>query len=247
LIGLKGVGRYTASAVLSISYNQPYAVVDGNVYRVLSRLFNVKIPIDSGDGQKYFITLADKLLDRENPGNHNQAIMEFGALQCIPQNPDCENCIFVENCEAYGAGKVNYLPVKEKAIRKKDRYFYLFIIKQNNHFLIRKRKNTDIWKGLYEFPLIEDGEHINWMEALHKQLLIGANHDIIVDMELCGKPHPLTHQTIHSKFVFLRLLSDSSLIGEGIQSVNYEDLTKLPVPKIIEKVIVENEAWFLGN
>ncbi|MGE0567222.1 MAG: A/G-specific adenine glycosylase, partial [Bacteroidia bacterium] len=155
LLNLKGVGTYTAAAIASFSYKTPVAVVDGNVYRVLSRIFGIETPIDTLSGKKEFQNMADKLLDIHSPDIYNQAIMEFGALYCKGSNPDCENCIFQKNCFALKFDKVKLLPVKEKKVKVKKRVLnYFIIIDKNKNCIIQKREASDIWKGLYEFPLI---------------------------------------------------------------------------------------------
>ena len=128
LLQLKGVGTYTASAIASIAYHEPVAVVDGNVARVLSRLFAMEEPINSSSGVKQLQLLADEMLDRDDPGTHNQAMMEFGALQCVPQGPDCEACPLQVHCMAYKEGKVSLLPLKIKKTKVRDRYFYYMVL-----------------------------------------------------------------------------------------------------------------------
>jgi A/G-specific adenine glycosylase len=153
---LKGVGSYTAAAIASFTMDEPIAVVDGNVYRVLSRILGIHTPIDSTEGKKEFNILANKLLDVNEPAVYNQAIMDFGASCCKPRLPDCENCPFAEYCEALKQGLVTELPVKAGKTKVRKRYFdYLVFVDNERNTLIRKRINKDIWQGLYEFPLIE--------------------------------------------------------------------------------------------
>lgn len=164
VISLKGIGEYTAAAIVSFVWNQPYPVVDGNVFRVLSRLFAVDTPIDTPRGKKAFTELAGLVMDPRYAGQHNQAIMELGALQCVPQNPDCEACPLKERCAAYGTGDVQTYPVKQKKTKTRDRYFhYLYIIYKGKTWLAR-RKGKDIWEGLYEFPLIETDKAMDFAE-----------------------------------------------------------------------------------
>ncbi len=162
LLKLKGVGDYTASAVASICFNKPEAVVDGNVYRVLSRVFGIATPINTTAGQKEFKELAQVLIDKKQPGTFNQAIMEFGACYCVPQNPDCGNCIFNDSCVAFQQKKVGELPVKIKAKPIKKRYFnYLVVLLENERTILQQRTGKGIWHKLYEFPLIETSKEIN--------------------------------------------------------------------------------------
>jgi A/G-specific adenine glycosylase len=155
IISLKGVGNYTAAAISSFAYNLPYAVVDGNVFRLLSRLFDIDIAIDSNEGQKTFAQIANELLDKENPSLHNQAIMEFGALQCTPA-PDCSVCPLRVSCAAFSASRVAELPIKSKKTKVKEIEMNYLIIEQNGQILVRERTGNGIWKGLWEFYLIED-------------------------------------------------------------------------------------------
>ena len=161
ILQLKGIGEYTAAAISSFSYNLPHAVVDGNVYRVLSRFFGIDTPIDSTIGKKKFQETATAILDTNNPGLHNQAMMEFGAMLCKPQNPLCAECPVNTACYALQHKCVDALPVKSKRVKPRDRHFnYLYITYQDG-FFIRKRTGKDIWTDLYDFPLIESEQGIN--------------------------------------------------------------------------------------
>src|SRR6187200_768093 len=155
ILSLKGIGNYTASAIASFAYNLPYAVVDGNVFRVLSRIFGIKKPIDSTEGKKLFSQLAFELLDKKQPGIYNQALMDFGAVICKPQNPLCHNCVLKDYCFAFKNDLVNRLPVKGKKIKMTTRWFNYLVIEFQGKFYIRKRTGNDIWKSLHEFVLIE--------------------------------------------------------------------------------------------
>jgi A/G-specific adenine glycosylase len=166
LLKLKGVGDYTASAIASICYNEPTAVVDGNVYRVLSRVFGIDTAVNSSTGVKEFKLLAQELIDVEQPGTYNQAIMEFGARYCVPQNPDCANCIFSDRCEAFRKRQVDMLPVKIRKQKIKERHFnYLVLLSEEEQATILRRRNKKgIWQSLYEFPLIETSAEVSWNE-----------------------------------------------------------------------------------
>lgn len=152
---LKGVGTYTAAAIASFAFNLPYAVVDGNVFRVLSRVYGIKTPIDTTEGKKYFLALADELLDKKQPGKYNQAIMDFGATVCKPVSPLCTSCVFQKYCVARNQHSITVLPVKIKKHAIKKRWFYYLVIKQDTRYAVQQRSTKDIWQGLYEFPLIE--------------------------------------------------------------------------------------------
>mgnify|MGYP001598355526 CR=1 FL=1 len=155
ILKLKGIGKYTAAAIASFAYNLPYPVVDGNVQRVLARVFGVSETFSSSEGEKKFYSLAGNLLNRKNPGNFNQAIMEFGAIHCTPVNPKCMKCIFRESCVAFQTGRVADFPVKSKKAKSRNRYFNYLVIHNGNNIFLDKRQKNDIWKNLYEFPLIE--------------------------------------------------------------------------------------------
>lgn len=152
---LKGVGDYTAAAIAAFAYDLPHAVLDGNVYRVLARFFGIPTPIDTPAAKKEFSALATALLDTARPGAYNQAIMDFGARHCSPRQPACEQCPLKPHCVAFKTGEVNGLPVKSKAIEKKDRFFAYAVFYQGDYTWVRQRTGKDIWQNLYEFPLLE--------------------------------------------------------------------------------------------
>ena len=235
LIKLKGVGDYTASAIASICFDEPTAVVDGNVYRVLSRYFGLKSPINSSRGVKEFKELAQQLIDKKQPGIFNQAIMEFGAVQCKPQSPDCTICPISTSCFALQKQIVSSLPVKNNKIIIKKRFFnYLVVTYQNNNTLIRQRKSKGIWQGLYEFPLVESQQEIHI-----KELLITKNfQEIIVDenftISLFNETpiiHKLTHQHLYVKFWIIKT---KRKIDHGI---NWNDFKKYPVSILIHNFV----------
>ena len=155
IISIKGIGEYTAAAILSIAYNKPFAVVDGNVYRVLSRLFAIDTPIDMSAGKKQFAKLAQNLIDVSNPAKYNQAIMELGALQCTPVQPLCDSCPLQYLCVAKQLNMQSEFPVKSKKVKVRNRYLHYFHIEYEGYTYLNKRIGKDIWKNMYEFPLIE--------------------------------------------------------------------------------------------
>lgn len=201
---LKGIGPYTAAAISSFAFNQPYAVVDGNVQRVLSRYFGISTPIDTGQGKAFYQSLADELLDVKNPGEYNQAIMDFGAIICKPQNPLCHECNQRHECVAFKNGHVNKLPVKGKALSKKNRWLYYFLIEVNNRIYIRKRIENDIWQNLHEFVLFDSPKpvkdtviHQSFLKKLFKKDLYKIRH-------ISGLyKQQLTHQNIFGQFILV--------------------------------------------
>jgi A/G-specific adenine glycosylase len=239
LLKLKGVGTYTAAAIASIAFNEPMAVVDGNVYRVIARYLGIHAAIDSTQGQKEFAQAAQKLLWKKDPGKYNQAIMEFGALQCTPSGPDCNNCVLNATCFAFNNDLVNKLPVKEKSLKIKRRYFNYLIIKYKNKFVFQKRSSKDIWQGLYEFPLIETDRPIATITELKKTSPILEKRlkklDFVEKIE--QKKHLLTHQEIHPifwVFVWKVTLMDMKMAFPECTLVSVEEAENLPFPKIIE-------------
>ncbi len=201
---LKGIGPYTAAAISSFAFNLPHAVVDGNVFRVLARIFGIDKPIDSTEGKKYFTALAEELLDKKQPGKYNQAIMDLGAVICKPQ-PVCSVCVFQEDCYAFQHKKINELPVKKKKIAIKKRWFYYLVLEYKNEIVLQQRTEKDIWQGLYEFPMIEAPHE--WpvkkiiQEARKKKWLMKDNY-IIVSVSPLYKQQ-LSHQLIAGQFITL--------------------------------------------
>lgn len=201
LLKLKGVGDYTAAAIASFAFDEAKAVVDGNVYRVLSRVFGIASPIDSSKGKKEFQNIADELIDRNQPAAFNQAIMEFGALQCVPASPDCENCPLKIECEAYKKNIISQLPFKEKKIKQKHRYFNYFIITdKNDNIAIQQRGKGDIWENLFELPLIETSSELNENFKEIKKLLAETFKSNSKTSFLFNQKHILTHRIINAKF-----------------------------------------------
>lgn len=233
---LKGVGDYTAAAIASFAYGQPYAVVDGNVYRVLSRVFGIGTPIDTTEGKKQFQQLANELLYKKDPGQYNQAIMEFGAMYCKPANPDCESCIFSSSCEAKAKKSVARLPVKEKKTAIKKRYFnYLVCIDKNKNIRVNKRLDKDIWQGLYEFDLIETTQETEWeklMQQKEMKRIIGKAGTLTHTSELYK--HVLSHQHLYARFYILKLNNRFESDETVINSKNWQ---KLAFPRLIDKFI----------
>ncbi len=208
---LKGIGPYTAAAISSFAYNLPYAVVDGNVFRVLARLTGKQIPIDSVKGKKYFTKLAGELLDEKRAGSYNQAIMDFGATVCKPIAPLCGDCVFKKYCAAYLGKKTAVLPVKEKKIKTRKRWFYYLLLEHNKEIAIRRRNGKDIWQGLYEFPLIEASDEINAGKVLQqatKEKLIGKNGYQLISTSPKFRQQ-LSHQLIEGRFITVQLRSKS--------------------------------------
>ncbi|WP_281991046.1 A/G-specific adenine glycosylase [Aquimarina aggregata] len=239
LLKLKGVGDYTASAIASICYKEAVPVVDGNVYRVLSRYFGIETPINSTEGVKEFKKLAISLMDHDEPADYNQAIMEFGALQCKPKNPYCIVCPLNDSCESLKNGKVTVLPVKLKKLKIKKRYFnYIVLLINNSQTIIQQRVGNGIWKGLYEFPLIEN-ETIDitkiTSDTTIKNIIEDKNYEIVPYNE---DPiiHKLSHQHLYTKFYIIRL-DAIGVISKNQKLIDYKDIKTYPVPILLGNFI----------
>ncbi len=235
---LKGVGDYTASAVASICFNEAVPVVDGNVYRVLSRCFDIETPINSTAGIKEFKLLAWELLDRENPSLFNQGLMEFGALHCKPRNPHCEHCPFNDSCLALKHNKVGELPVKLRKTKVKKRYFnYLVFSSEENETMLQQRKGKGIWEGLYEFPLIETGEPATAEtfiseEKIQQETGVAAGNVVLYN----EKPvvHKLSHQHIYTHFWMV----NAEVLNE--KGIPIGKVKNYPVPVLIQNFLEES-------
>ena len=241
ILSLKGVGPYTAAAIASFAFNLPHAVVDGNVFRVLSRFFGINTATDTTTGKKIFTALAEELLEKKQAGIYNQAIMDFGAIICKPQNPLCAICPLKSKCVALLTGKVDVLPVKAGKMIKKLRWFYYFILEYNGKIFVRKRGPKEIWENLYEFLLFEaDGlMSLEEMQATNFfKNIAGKNKAVVLHVSKMYKQQ-LTHQTLQGCFIQLKLNQEPIL--DGYKAVTYNELKKLAFPKFITGYLAENE------
>ena len=232
---LKGVGDYTASAICSIAYGLPYAVVDGNVYRVLSRLYGVDTPIDSSAGKKEFALLAKAMLGNHEPGEYNQAIMDFGALQCTPGVPDCSACPLCEYCSARAEGRVSELPVKGHKTVTKNRYFNYIYVRAGAYTYLNKRTGDDIWRNLYEFPLIETEKEVGEEEFYslpQLQGLLGGTPNPHFRLICKGVKHVLSHRVIWANFYELLLPEDTGLFASYMR-IREDELETFPVSRLM--------------
>ncbi|HOZ85617.1 MAG TPA: A/G-specific adenine glycosylase [Niabella sp.] len=239
IIKLKGIGPYTAAAIASFAFNAPCAVVDGNVHRVLSRVFYITDPIDSSEGKKTFEKLANTLLNIQKPGDHNQAIMDFGATVCKPTNPVCDTCIFNKFCKAYLTNNIEKLPVKKKRILKTHRYFNFFILEHRKKIAIKQRTKNDIWRHLFEFPMIETSRKYSSQEitdTLVQNDWIPRN----IRLQKIEKEFNqiLTHQTIHAVF-FKAIVPLQSNASNDYIWITRKDLKTFAFPKIINSFLQE--------
>jgi A/G-specific adenine glycosylase len=240
IISLSGIGNYSAAAICSFAYNFPVAVVDGNVIRVLSRLFNLMEPVDKSIGRKTLTEIANEHLDKSNPGLYNQALMNFGAVHCTPKNPECNNCIFKNGCKAHLSGLVDLLPIKATKIKIKKRYFhYLFITNKKGEIALQKRHHKDIWKGLYQFPMIETKVDTSLNNSTSKKLI--ENEFIITSKSIISNSEKLvqklTHQLIIGRFYTMPSVKIHDKIKQDIYFVKPENLANFAFPKIISEFL----------
>ncbi len=241
---LKGVGDYTAAAIASFGFNLPHAVLDGNVYRVLSRFWGIEKPIDEAKNKKEFAQLAQNLLADNPPATYNQAIMDFGAIHCKPKNPLCGTCLHSSKCVAFREQKQAILPIKIKKIKRKERYFYYFIYHFDNKILLRKRSDKDIWQGLYDFCLLE-------MDSLHdkEDLLQIADFEPFINQKepLKSISQPFSQQLTHQKIVavFVEIdLKKNIIVPDNCIWVDLAAVQNYAFPKIVSDYL-ENKTLTL--
>jgi A/G-specific adenine glycosylase len=232
IILLKGIGAYTAAAICSFAYNTCIPVIDGNVIRVLSRIFGIQSPIDQKIGISTIQSLAQKYISKDNPALYNQAIMDFGAILCKPKNPDCNNCTFSTECIAYNLELIDSIPLKSKKIIVKKRYFNYLVLQTEQGILIEKRLEKDIWKELYQFPLVETEDFestINW----NNQLNFGFNFEL--EKATMSKVffQKLTHQEIYGRFYIFNLNNKIDHKELKYVYLNIVTKNKFALPKII--------------
>ncbi len=241
---LPGIGPYTEAAILSFAYGLPEPAVDGNVYRVISRLEACDIPIDSPRGQKYFRARAKALLDYRDPGRHNQSMIELGALVCSPRNPRCGDCPLEPYCQARAEGRQMAFPIKQGKTRVSNRYLNYFLVRlSGGEMLLRRRRKGDIWEGLYEWPLIETSEPSEieqllvspaWMAL--SQSLVGLH---LSPWQVAYREHRLTHRLLHTR---LYLVEAEHYQGEEYQVVPSSELEEYGMPILLRKLLADIEA-----
>ena len=246
---LKGVGEYTAAAIASFAYGLPYAVVDGNVYRVLARFFGIDTPIDTTPGKKIFRQLADELLNKAQPARYNQAIMDFGATHCMPKLPLCAACLHRPHCKAYQNQQVSQLPVKSKKLKKRHRYFYYWVVTDGTQVALRKRAEGDIWAGLYDFPL---SELEAWVEGLFltdrlmetpfwaEQL---APYAPRIEHLSERYDQVLTHQKINALFIRVQVQPDFFVENADLLPVERKKIKNFAFPKLIGRYWAQEKRW----
>ena len=239
ILRLKGVGRYTAAAIASFAYHLPHPVIDGNVYRFISRLRGITTPIATDAAYKEFEAILTQLIDRQRPDRFNAALMDFGALQCRPQ-PDCTACPFANECEARRTSRVDMLPVKAPKAKPKDRWFYYFDLHWEGRRVMQQRKGNDIWRGLWEFPLLETPQELSPddLDAAVRHFIQDNYH--LSPLAFHPSPpylHQLTHRTIHARFIQAELPEEPISRPAGSQIMTRRQMNSVPVPRLIDKYL----------
>jgi A/G-specific adenine glycosylase len=235
---LRGIGDYTAAAIASIAFRQPVAVVDGNVYRVLARVFGKDLDISSTTGKKAFSVLANELVSETQPDIHNQAIMEFGALHCTPRNPKCEDCVLATGCFARAKGMQQQLPVKSKQKPVRRRYFYYAVVRKGSSLLMTPRLGKDIWQGLYDFALVESTKRLG--EA---RIMGEVSQQLGVDLGAAdvtiSQPYKqiLTHQHIFSRFIVIEVGAGFGVSNGSLKFYSRKKIAALPKPALISRFL----------
>ena len=240
LLKLKGIGTYTAAAIASFAFGEKVAVLDGNVYRVLSRVFGIETDITSNEAKKVFGKLANELISDSQPATHNQAIMEFGAVQCVPVSPLCLFCPLSFGCVANAANRQGSLPVKTKKTKVRERFFNYFVIEQNQRLLLRERTNKDVWEGMFDFYLIETHQAENWETLVEDAWLKTVAKLGTMQSESGLYTHILTHQRIQTKFWHISLSSEVSLLlPSNFQFYVLEEVDQLPKSTLVNNFLKE--------
>ena len=243
ILSLKGIGSYTASAIMSFAFDKPYAVLDGNVYRVLSRFFGIELPINTSEGKKYYANLSQVLLDKKQPALYNQAIMDFGAVVCKPVLPLCNICPLQKKCIAFLENKTTSLPVNNKIVKQKVRFFNYLIVKHKQHLYVAKRSGKDIWHNLYEFILIESKSVLDErsLTADPKFLSLFKEMSFEIKSESQGVSQKLTHQLIRGKFFYIEI-KKPLLPQHNYIRVNENKIEELPFPKFILSYLTDKNV-----
>ena len=236
---LKGIGEYTAAAISSISFALPFAAVDGNVYRVLSRYFGISTPVNSTKGKNEFNQLANQLINKQDPGTFNEALMEFGALQCTPRNPGCNTCPLQNQCSAYNHQNIANLPVNNNKIKIRHRFFNYLYLEHEKFIFLEKRETNDIWQNLYQLPLIESQKALTTDELLTDEkfrswfdesaFIIGSVSNEVI--------HVLSHQKLHVRFIGISISKPQP--GSNWIRIRPEDVSDYPIPKLIDNFLME--------
>ena len=237
LIKLPGIGKYTAAAIASFAFGQNTPAIDGNVLRVISRLFGIHKDVYSAATQNMIKDIVQGIMPSKQPDLLNQSLMEFGALQCVPVSPRCTQCPLQTACDALKSGTVGELPVRNKKIKKKDRYFTYFVIEVDRRLILKQRQQRDIWEGLYDFYLVEDSRHITLEQTKDDIINTLLIENAVIEAESGVFKHVLTHQVIYAVFYHIRTSSAcirQNLLEKGYNSYSLDEIERLPKPRLIQ-------------
>jgi A/G-specific adenine glycosylase len=240
LLSLPGVGEYTAAAIASFAFRHRVAVVDGNVFRVISRIFGIDTVINSPKGKREFTEIANTLISQTDPDLHNQAMMEFGATQCTPKTPNCEGCIFQTSCIAFARKMQDQLPVKLKGKVSRKRHFYYLVLQHKNRLLMKKRMHRDIWNGLFDFHLIERDRSVKAEKLLEDTSLkkwIRKQDEVTISKKY---KHVLSHQVIHSTFISIKTDRKINFEKDGLSYYSFKKIAKLPKPVLVSRFLADH-------
>jgi len=248
LLKIKGLGPYSAGAIASFAFKEAVPAVDGNVYRVLSRVFGVFTSTETSSGKKEFFNLTMELIDKKHPDTFNQALLDFGAMQCVPRSPDCPLCPFSDICYAYRNNLINQLPVKGKKVTARDRFLNYIILRYKDSTFIQRREGGDIWNSLYEFPLIETSmsveldalvEESTWKELFGKERL-----EILYSSPAIK--HLLSHQILYTKFIIVEISKPTYYLKANYQKISIPDIQEYSIPKVIDNFLAAepSEKYF---
>jgi A/G-specific adenine glycosylase len=240
---LPGIGDYTAAAIASLAFDLPYAAIDGNVYRLLARILGIEAPTDTTTGKKIFQKAADELLDKKNPGIHNQAMIELGALVCLPLNPKCNDCPLVKMCYAFNHDAVGDYPVRSKRSILSERFLYYLVIRKDNSILIRQRSGKDIWALLSDFPVIERKEPQDLSDMIHslEWKKIFGNLPLTIRRVSGEYKHILSHQKLFAKFIEIEM-DKPDICFPGLIKISLSDLEKYPFPRLLRRYLEKYTA-----
>ncbi len=246
---LPGIGDYTAAAIASFAFHLPYPVLDGNVYRFLSRYFGIRIPINTGAAKKEFYSILQNLIKDSGPHEFNQAIMEFGAIQCKPSSPVCTSCPLQSSCYTFENNCVDQLPIKANKQKARNRYFYYLVIQNRDYIYLQKRTKKDIWQNLYEFPLIETKKklRIDSLLRIDEWNNLFKSTETVLQSVSPEMKHVLSHQVLHTSFIELSLNDKAFREPDNWKKVSMQDVQTYAVPRLIDKYLKERPANYSGK
>jgi len=249
LLKLKGVGDYTAAAIASFAFNEPVAAIDGNVYRIYSRIFGVYAPVDKGEGKRMLRQIAEEELDREDPSTFNQAIMDLGGQVCLPRNPLCEKCPVSDMCYAFKSQDTGSLPVKSVKVKVRDRFFYYVVVLCGNDTFIRQRNQKDIWHSLFEFPLVEKMNRISSDELplTEEWLDICGEGDVTIVYSSLEIKYVLSHQHLYTRFFVVRIHKPSYYLKKNYVQISYSLLDDYSTPRLIDNFLAAEPLEKYGD